>query len=68
MQVLDGERTLFLQSTASTGLALVHIQYGNITLATLPILINTPEGIAARKENKKLMEALQALHLISPTS
>ncbi|MDR2415742.1 MAG: hypothetical protein LBD75_03950 [Candidatus Peribacteria bacterium] len=53
-----------MQSTANTGLCLVRIQYGDNMLAILPLLINTPEGIAAWKENTKLMTALQLLGLL----
>jgi hypothetical protein len=55
---------VFLQSTTSTGFTLVRVQYGDETLALLPLLINTPEGIAAWKENTKLMTALQLLGLL----
>jgi hypothetical protein len=61
---LEEERSIFLQSTANTGLCLVRIQYGDNMLAILPLLINTPEGIAAWKENTKLMTALQLLGLL----
>jgi hypothetical protein len=44
---------------------LAKISYNNNLLTYLPILINTPEGIALRKQNEKLMAALDALGIRS---
>jgi hypothetical protein len=60
---LEGERNMFLQSTASTWLTLVKLLYGDSTLLYFPILVNDKEGIAAWKQNTKLMAALEALGL-----
>jgi hypothetical protein len=61
IQIIDNERNIFVQSSAATGLVLAKISYNNNLLTYLPILINTPEGIALRKQNEKLMTALHLL-------
>ncbi|MDR0651300.1 MAG: hypothetical protein LBG59_08105 [Candidatus Peribacteria bacterium] len=60
---MEEERSVFLQSTVTTGFTLIRIQYGDETLAIFPLLINTPEGIATWKENTTLMTALRLLGL-----
>lgn len=65
IQVLDTERKVFIQTTGATGLALVQVTYGTKVLAQLPLLINTPEGIALRKQNERLVAALRSLGLES---
>lgn len=59
--VLERERNIFLQSSAETGLTLVTIKYGDEVLYRFPVLINDKEGIEKRKQNEKLLIALQAL-------
>ncbi|MDR1381309.1 MAG: hypothetical protein LBJ47_07500, partial [Tannerella sp.] len=59
IQVLDSERPLFLQSNTLSGLVFVKVMYNNQIFSYLPVLINTPEGIEAWKENTKLMSCLK---------
>jgi len=67
LQVLDTERTLFLQSNDATGLVILTLQYNGKSLARIPILINTPEGISERKANEKLINALHTLGIPTET-
>jgi hypothetical protein len=59
IQVLDNERKIFLQTTATTGLALVNINYGDTTLSSFLLFINTPEKIAEFQQNEKLVQLLK---------
>ena len=59
-QLLETSRTSFLQSKNTTGLVLVSVQYGEQLIGRFPIIIDTPEAIAVRKQNKKLIAALEA--------
>jgi hypothetical protein len=63
IQVLEGERNVFIQSASHTGIVLVNVKYGEKVLARLPILINTAAGIEERKQNEQLMRALELLGL-----
>ena len=61
IQSLEGERNVFIQSNAGTGLALFEVKYGDKRLTYLPILINDKEWIEAWRQNEKLMLALELL-------
>jgi hypothetical protein len=63
IQTLDGERSVFLQTKSATGIALVKVQYGAEFLQYIPLLINSPEGIAEWKQDEKLMTALKMLEI-----
>jgi hypothetical protein len=59
IQVLESERKIFLQTTTSTGLALVNVNYGEKTLASYLLFVDTPEHLALLKQNEKLVNLLQ---------
>lgn len=59
IQVLDGERKIFLQTTASTGLALLKVNYGDKNIASYLLFIDTPENLDILKQNEKLLALLQ---------
>jgi hypothetical protein len=59
IQVLDSERKIFLQTTSSTGVALVKVTYGESVLASYLLFINTPEELTILKQNNNLMTLLQ---------
>lgn len=61
INVLAGERTVFMQSLQKTGFAIVTVKYWTKTLNRFPVLIWTDEDIEKWYENKKLIKALQAL-------